>query len=75
MWSDRANKMVLSAAGGTWAMKNGKYEETCDFSTENFAETRGKTFPYTFKIDGDRWTLNSGPALENQNNEVWTRVK
>jgi len=37
---------------------DGKYEETCDFTTENFQHVRGKSFPYNFKVDGDRWTLN-----------------
>ena len=72
---DRENKMVATAAGGTWTIKDGKYEETCDFTTENFQQVRGKSFPYKFKVDGDRWTLNAGAPGENQNDDVWKRVK
>ena len=72
---DRENKMVVTAAGGTWTIKDGKYEETCDFTTENFQHVRGKSFPYNFKVEGDRWTLNGGALGANQNDDVWTKVK
>jgi len=72
---DRENKMVLAAAGGTWSIKGGKYEEVCEFTTENFPGARGKSFAYDFKVDGDQWTIKRGPELQIQNDEAWKRVK
>jgi len=72
---DRDNKMVLSAAGGTWSLKGGKYVEACEFTTDNFPQARGKSFAYGFKIDDDQWTIIRGPEFENQVDETWKRVK
>jgi hypothetical protein len=72
---DRENKMVLAAAGGTWSIKSGKYEESCKFTTDNFPQARERSFPYAFKIDGDRWTLSKGQISGGEHEEVWKRVK
>ncbi len=72
---DRENKMVLAAAGGTWSIKDGKYEEAVKFTTDNFPQARGKSPAYGFKVDGDLWTLKRGPEFEIQNDETWKRVK
>jgi len=72
---DRENEMVTSAAGSTWSIKDDKYEERCEFSTEGFPDGRGRSFAYQFKIDGDRWSLNSRPAVGHRDDEIWPRVK
>jgi hypothetical protein len=72
---DRDNKMVLAAAGGPWSIKGGKYEEICEFTTDNFPQARGKSFAYDFKVDGDQWTIKRGPEFEIRNDETWERLK
>ena len=70
---DRENKMVLAAAGGTWSIKGGKYEEAVEFTTDNFPQARGKSPAYGFKVDGDLWTLMRGPEFEIRIDETWRR--
>jgi hypothetical protein len=72
---DRENKMVLAAAGGIWSLKNGKYEEACEFTTDDFPQARGKAYAYKFKVDDDRWTITGGTDLEDQVGETWKRLK
>jgi hypothetical protein len=72
---DRENKMILAAAGGSWSLKNGKYEEACEFTTANFPQARGKAYAYKFKVDDDRWTITGGTDLEDQVGETWKRLK
>ena len=47
---DRENKMVVAAMGGTWKVKNGKYVETVDFTTDNTAQARGNSYVYGFEV-------------------------
>jgi RNA polymerase sigma factor (sigma-70 family) len=72
---DRDSKVALSACGGTWTLNDGKYQETNEFSTEDMKHARGKTFAFSSKIDGDKWSLQSGPDLEIHVDDVWMRVK
>jgi hypothetical protein len=72
---DRENRMVPAAAGGRWSLKDGEYVEQCDFTTENFPQARGKSFPYAFQVDGDRWILKGGRGRGVRDDDIWTRVK
>ena len=72
---DRENKMVLAAAGGPWSLKGGKYEEACEFTTDNFPQARGKTSTYRFKVDDGRWTITGGLDVEHHFSETWKRLK
>lgn len=70
---DRGKNAILSAAGGTWKIKDGHYEETCEYSiNENL---RGKTFPFSIRLAGDKWDHKSLPDGELKVDEVWSRCK
>jgi hypothetical protein len=56
-------QVVVSSAGGTWTLKDGKYEETNEFSAEDMKHARGKAYAYDFKIEDDRSHVKAGPAL------------
>ncbi len=72
---DRENKRVAAAAGGTWTLRNGEYVETCDFTTENFPQARGNSYPFEYKVDGDQWVLKGGPNRAISDDQTWTRLK
>jgi hypothetical protein len=72
---DRENKMVMTAMGGPWFVKDGKYVETVDFATDNFAQSRGNSNAYGFEVRDDRWFLKRGPELAGAREEVWKRIK
>ncbi len=72
---DRENKMVLAAMGGTWSLKGGKYVETVDFTTDNFAQLRGRSNHYGYEVRDNRWFIRRGPELKGAREEVWKRVK
>jgi hypothetical protein len=72
---DRENKRVLAAGGGTWSLRDGEYVEDCEFSTEDIAQLRGGSFPFEFRIDGDRWIQKGGPDRAIRDDQTWTRLK
>jgi hypothetical protein len=72
---DRENRMVLAAAGGTWSLKSEKYNEACEFTTDNFPQARGKTSAYKFKVNDGHWSITGGPDVEHEFSETWTRLK
>ena len=72
---DRDNKRVLAAAGGTWSLRDGEYVEDCEFSTENLPQVRGGSFPFEFRIDGDRWIQRGGPNRAIREDQTWARLK
>jgi hypothetical protein len=72
---DRENKRVLAAGGGTWSLRDGEYVEECEFSTENIPQLRGGTFPFEFRIDGDRWIQKGGPNRAIREDQTWARLK
>ena len=57
---DRENKRVMTAAGGTWSLRDGEYVEDCEFTTDNFPQARGNSYPYEYRLDGDQWILKGG---------------
>ncbi len=72
---DCENKMVVAAMGGPWSVKDGKYVETVEFASDNFAESRGRSNAYGFEVRDERWLLRRGPELVGVREEVWKRVK
>lgn len=72
---DRESKTVTAAMGGPWSLKDDKYEETVAFTTDDAAAARGKSFAFSFQVDGDRWLFRKGPGARGAIVEVWKRVK
>jgi hypothetical protein len=72
---DRENRMVYAAMGGTWSLRDGAYVEECEFTTDNAAGARGKSYSYEYRLDGDRWTIKGGPDRTLAHDETWTRLK
>jgi hypothetical protein len=72
---DRENKRVLAAAGGTWSIRDGEYVEDCEFTTNNFPQARGNSYPYEYRLQGDEWTLKGGANRGIREDETWTRPK
>jgi Major Vault Protein repeat domain len=71
---DRDSQRVMAAMGGPWSLVDGKYEETVAFTTDNTKGARSQSFPYGFRVDGDRWLIERGPG-QAAGDEVWKRVK
>jgi hypothetical protein len=72
---DSANHQVLATSGGTWTVKEGKYEEKCQFATATHEHLRGKTFAFRADFEGDRWVLRVSPDGEIHVDETWNHVK
>ena len=47
---------VESASGGTYTLKDDKYIETVNFSSENGSAAVGKTYSFNYKLRGDTYT-------------------
>ena len=71
---DREKKAIEGVTGGTWSLKDGKYEESIDFASDNVQQLRGKAFRFTIDLNGDRWDHKGEPGSEIEVDEVWTRV-
>ena len=72
---DRDKKAILAVSGGTWSLKGGKYEESIEFASDNVQQLRGKTFPFTINLAGDKWDHKGLPDSEIDVNQVWMRMK
>jgi hypothetical protein len=72
---DRQQNAILAVTGGTWSLKDGHYEETIEFASDDIQQLRGKSFPFTIQLVGDRWEHKSAPGSEIDVDEVWTRMK
>ncbi len=72
---DSENKQVAASAGGTWSLRGGEYVENCEFTTDNFPQARGNTYPFRYQVDGDRWTLKGGPDRAIHEDQTATRLK
>lgn len=70
---DRGKNAILAAAGGVWRIKDGHYEETCEYSMN--PNLRGKTYTFSILIVGDKWEHRILPGGELIVDEVWTRCK
>lgn len=72
---DRDNRRVLAVGGGLWSLRDGEYVEDCGFATENIPQIRGGSFPYEFRVDGDRFIQKGGPNRGIREDETWIRLK
>lgn len=72
---DKPKNAILAGAGGTWTIKDGKYQETCEFATDDVQHLRGKSFQFTINLAGDKWDHKGVPGTEIQVDQVWTRLK
>ena len=72
---DRDKDAILVVTGGTWSLKDGKYEESIDFASDNAQQLRGKAFQFTINLAGDKWDHKGVPDSEIKVDEVWTRMK
>lgn len=73
---DTETKVVSRMAGGTYTLKDDKYEELPRYGLGgDFEGIRDKPQSFSLKIEGDRWfhsgTLSNGLKIE----EVWQRCK
>jgi hypothetical protein len=71
----RDKDAILSITGGVWSLKDGHYEESIEYASDDVQQLRGKTFPFTIKLVEDRWDHKSLPDGELDVEEVWTRLK
>jgi hypothetical protein len=72
---DRDRNEILAISGGTWSLKDGKYEEVCEFASDTHQHLRGKTNLFAVNLAGDKWDLKGVPDSEIDVDEVWTRIK
>ena len=70
---DREKNAVLALAGGTWSLKDGKYEESIEFSSDNVQHLRGKVYQFTINLAGDKWDHKGVPDSEIDVDQVWMR--
>ena len=63
---DRDKKAILAVSGGTWSLKDGKYEESIEFASDNVQQLRGKTFPFTINLAGDKWDHKGVPGQRDR---------
>ena len=72
---DRDKHAILGLTGGAWSLKDGKYEESIDFASDEVQQLRGKAFQFTIKLAGDKWDHKGVPGSEIEVDEVWSRMK
>lgn len=79
VWVIVQNGRVISAAGGKCAVDKDMYSESIDYSHgEGNAALVGKTFDFTWKIDGDTWLHTGTLKVDDQEikiDEKWRRSK
>lgn len=77
MWvSYDADGKVTRAAGGSYTLKDGIYEETPEYGiSSDFDVVKGKAQTFRCRIEGNKWyhegKLSNGLEIE----EVWERVQ
>lgn len=77
MWAryDKDGK-VSDVAGGSYKIDGDKYAETPEYGTgADFDEIKGKTHPFTWKVEGGKWYHNGALAGGLTIEEVWERVE
>jgi hypothetical protein len=69
-------KQISRSAGGTYTLKDDRYEETPQYGLgPDFEAVRDKAHTFTLKIEGDSWFHNGELAGGLKIEEVWERVK
>jgi hypothetical protein len=72
---DRDKQAILAVTGGAWSLKDGKYEESIEFASDDVQQLRGKAFRFTIDLAGDKWGHKGVPDSEIEVDEVWSRMK
>jgi hypothetical protein len=77
-WTIVQNGRLLGGMGGSYSTDEGTYTETVMYAVgDNDRLLIGKSFKFTWTIDGGKWhhkaTLEIGNARQ-EINEVWERV-
>ncbi len=79
VWTVVRDGRVLSAAGGTYAVDGDKYTENVEYiHGQGQAPMVGKSFEFTWKIDGNTWHHKGVIKINNQDfniDEKWERCK
>jgi hypothetical protein len=66
---------VSRAAGGSYSLKGGVYEETPEYGVgSDFDLIKGKSHAFKWKVDGKKWFHDGKLANDLTIEEVWERV-
>lgn len=77
MWARyNADGKVFAAAGGTYEVKGEAYAELPQYGVgTDFDSVKGKSHPFTWKVDGRKWHHQGKLAGGLTIDEVWERVE
>jgi hypothetical protein len=79
VWTVVRDGRILAAAGGKYTVNKDKYTETIDYVHGDGQESlAGKTFEFTWKLDGHTWLHKGTIDVDNQTitiDEKWERCK
>jgi hypothetical protein len=79
VWTVVKDGQILAAAGGKYKVGNDKYTETIDYvHGDGQAPLTGKSFDFTWKLDGNIWLHVGTIVIDNQSikiDEKWERCK
>jgi hypothetical protein len=79
IWTVVKEGRILSAAGGKYTVDKDKYTESIEYiHGEGQASLVGKTFDFTWKIDGSTWLHVGSIKVDGQElkiDEKWERCK
>jgi len=70
--ADAKSGEVLVRHGGTFTVSGQEYAEHVEYANASTEQLVGRTFKFTFKLEGDRLTII---GRGNPWQEVWRRVK
>lgn len=75
MWATYGEDGVVTrAAGGTYTLKESKYEENPEYGvSSDFELIKGKPQSFSCEIDGDKWHHRGGLSNGLTIEEVWVR--
>src|SRR4051812_37136188 len=79
VWTVVKDGRILAAAGGSYTVNKDKYAESIEYSHgEEWASLVGKTFDFTWKVDGTTWLHVGAIKVEDRDLKIdqqWERCK
>ena len=79
IWTVVKEGRILSAAGGKYSVGKDKYTEIIEYvHGDGAASLAGKSFDFTWKVDGNTWVHAGTIVVDNQSikiDEKWERCK
>ena len=79
VWTVVQNGRIVSAAGGKYTVDKDKFTESIEYiHGDGIASFVGKTFDFTWKLDGDTWHKVGTIKVNDQDykiDEKWERCK